>query len=494
MRDSIRIVRKGQIVEIDEVGPTETLLDYLRLREGAHGTKEGCNEGDCGACTVVIGDLVDGRVRYRPVNSCIQLLGAMDGKEIVTVEDLAAPDGTLHPVQQALVEAHGSQCGFCTPGMVMSLFALYHREGRGTPPSRQEINDALAGNLCRCTGYRPIIEAAEAAMEGPADDRFVASHDKIKALLQFIDDDQDVFIGNNQAFIAAPRSVTGLTQLLAKYPDAIILSGGTDIGLWITKQHRPLARLIYIGRIGDLRHVEDLGDALIIGAGVTFDEAAGHLAGIDADIGEVMRRIGSRQVRSAGTVGGNIANGSPIGDMAPMLIALGATLELVKGDEGRALPIEDYFIAYGKQDRQPGEFIAGILVPKLLPDQLFRAYKVTKRFDSDISAVMSAFRFTVVDGVIAEARIAFGGMAATPKRASAAEARLIGAVPARAATWSAAIEALSEDFTPIADMRASAEYRMETAKALLAKALVETAGAPTTRTRVIGHREVEVSE
>jgi xanthine dehydrogenase small subunit len=378
--------------------------------------------------------------------------------------------------------------------MVMSLFALYHREGRGEPPSRTEINDAIAGNLCRCTGYRPIVDAAEKAMDGPADDRFVVNAASTAALLDLIVDDEDVFIGNNQAFFAAPRTVTSLSQLIAKHPDATILSGGTDVGLWITKQHRPIGRVIHIGRVSELAHVEDLGDSLIVGAGVTFDEAAVHLGEIDTDIAEVMRRIGSRQVRSSGTVGGNIANGSPIGDMAPMLIALGATLELMKGDEGRALPLESYFIAYGKQDRQPGEFVAGILVPKLEPDQLFRAYKVSKRFDSDISAVLGAFRFTVRDGVIAEARIAFGGMAATPKRAASAEARLIGAVPVKAASWASAIEALGEDYQPLSDMRASADYRMETAKALLAKALVEVAGAPSTRTRVIGQREVEVTE
>jgi xanthine dehydrogenase small subunit len=494
MRDSIRIIRRGRIVELDEVGPTQTLLDYLRLGEGARGTKEGCNEGDCGACTVVVADLYEGRVRYRPVNACIQFLGAMDGKEIITVEDLANADGSLHPVQQALVDAHGSQCGFCTPGMIMSLFALYHREGRGEPPTRAEINDALAGNLCRCTGYRPIADAAGVALAGPPNDRFTAGAEARAAQLAFLDDDQDVFLGSNQSFFAAPRSVASLAQLLAKYPDALIVSGATDVGLWVTKRQMDLPRIIHVGRVPELGHVEDLGDALIVGAGVTYEDAAVHLGSIDPDIAEVMRRIGSRQVRSTGTVGGNLANGSPIGDMAPMLIALGATLELVRGDEGRALPLEDFFIAYGKQDRQPGEFVAAILVPKLSPEHVFRAYKVSKRFDSDISAVMGAFRLTLVDGVVTEARIAFGGMAATPKRATHAEARLVGAAPARASTWGAAIEALAQDYKPIGDMRASADYRMETAKALLAKALVETAGAPTSRTRVTGHREAEVTE
>jgi len=494
MRDSIRIVRRGRIVEIDDIGPTETLLDYLRLRERATGTKEGCNEGDCGACTVVIGEWKDDRVVYRPVNSCIQFLGAMDGKEIVTVEDVAWPDGRLHPVQQAIVDAHGSQCGFCTPGIVMSLFALYHQEGRDGPPPRDEVVTALAGNLCRCTGYRPIVDAALAAMAGPAADRFVEAMPQTAGLLQFLADGQDVFIGSNSAFFAAPASLSALAQLVVKYPEATLLAGGTDVGLKVTKGMRPISQVIHVGRVSALRQIEDVGDALILGAGVTYEDAAGVFADLDPDLGELIRRVGSRQVRAVGTIGGNIANGSPIGDMPPALIALGATLELAHGEDGRALPLEDYFIAYGKQDRQPGEFVAGLLVPKLAPNQVFRAYKISKRFDEDISAVMGAFRFTIDDGVITEARIAFGGMAATPKRALNAEARLTGAQPARAASWGAAIEALGEDYAPISDMRASSAYRMETAKALLAKALVECAGAPTSRTRVIGRREAPEPE
>lgn len=494
MREAIRIVRKGRVVEIDDVGPTESLLDYLRLREGAKGTKEGCNEGDCGACTVAIGEYRDGRVIYRPVNSCIQFLGAMDGKEIVTVEDIAWDDGRLHPVQQAMVEHHGSQCGFCTPGMVMSLFALYHREGRGMPPSRDEINTAIAGNLCRCTGYRPIADAAAEALAGDPEDRFTEQMDRTAALLASLADGRDVFIGSNHSFFAAPVSTTALSELAVRHPDAVFLSGATDVGLWSTKQFRPLPKIIYVGNVADLGNIEDVGDALILGAAVTFEEALPYLGAIDPDVGEVMRRIGSRQVRSSGTVGGNIANGSPIGDTPPMLIALGATLEMVHGGDARAIPLEDYYIAYGKQDRQPGEFVAGILVPKLKVNQVFRAFKVSKRFDQDISAVLGAFRFTLEDGAIREARIAYGGMAATPKRAKLAEARLVGAEPGRATSWSAAIEALGEDYQPIDDMRASATYRMETAKALLAKALVEVAGASTMRTRVIGHREEDAAE
>ncbi len=492
MRDSIRMVRSGKIVELNKVGPTETLLDYLRLRERSVGTKEGCNEGDCGACTVAVGCHEDGRMVYRPVNACIQFLGQLDGKEVVTVEDLSA-GGTLHPVQQAMVEHHGSQCGFCTPGIVMSLFSLYHQDGRATPPARADINDWLAGNLCRCTGYRPIVDAAKAALGEPAADAFSAAEAATGGILQFLSDRQDVFIGTNDAFFAAPRTIESLAALYHKHPDATLVAGATDVGLWITKQFRPITKVIHFGRVIGLDRIEDLGNALIIGATATFEAAMPHLAAIDPDLGEVFRRIGSRQVRASGTVGGNVANGSPIGDSPPVLIALGSTVELVKGEEGRALALEDFFIDYGKQNREPGEFVAGLLVPKLAENQVFRAYKISKRFDQDISAVMGAFRFTMDGGVITEARVVFGGMAGTPKRAEAVERLLVGAEPASAATWSAAIEAMSEDYSPLTDMRASAAYRLETARALLAKALVETAGAPSARTRVVGLRETEVA-
>jgi xanthine dehydrogenase small subunit len=490
MRDTVRLIRKGKIVELTDVGPTETLLDYLRLRERATGTKEGCNEGDCGACTVAVGTWEDGRIIYRPVNACIRFLGQLDGCEVVTVEDLAE-DGRLHPVQQAMVDHHGSQCGFCTPGIVMSLFTLYHDRDRPVPPTREEIDDRLAGNLCRCTGYRPIVDAASVACAGPAADAFVRAEGVTAGLMQFLSDRQDLFIGDDTAFFAAPRTLEGLAGLYRRHPDATLVAGATDVGLWVTKQFRPISKVIHLGRVVGLDRIEEVEGALIIGAMATYEQALPHLAAIDPDIGAMLRRLGSRQVRAAGTVGGNIANGSPIGDMPPVLIALGATLELVSGNDGRALPLEDYFLEYGRQDREPGEFVAGVLVPRLEPNQVFRCYKISKRFDQDISAVMAAFRFTLDAGVITEARVAFGGMAGTPKRAKAVEDRLVGAIPAKAGTWSAAIEAMAEDFTPLTDMRASAGYRMETARALLAKALVETAGAPTDRTRVIGRRPVK---
>jgi xanthine dehydrogenase small subunit len=482
-RASIRFLRRGEIVDLHDVPPMRTVLDYLRLEERSRGTKEGCNEGDCGACTVALGTLRDGRVVYEPVNACILLVGQLDGKELVSVDDLST-DGQLHPVQRALVDSHGSQCGFCTPGFVMSLFTLYQS---GKAPTRAEIAMHIAGNLCRCTGYRPIIDAGLAACTGKAVDRWAQEAGAAAASLRALDDGADVFIGTPQGFIARPQRAETLVRLAAENPDATIVSGATDVGLWITKQMRVLPKIILTGGVKDLHKVEQGKSQVSIGVSATYAEAQAALSAIDPDLGEVLRRLGSTQVRASGTVGGNIANGSPIGDMPPMLIALGATLTLRHGDAERSLPLEDFFIAYGRQDRKPGELVWRIDVPELKADEAFRAYKISKRFDQDISAVMAAFKLALDGRRIAGARIAFGGMAATPRRAKAAEAALAGAVLDQSATWGAAISALAQDFAPISDMRATAAYRMEVAQGLLRKALMEIAGAE--GTRVIGARK-----
>ncbi|MEJ1156939.1 xanthine dehydrogenase small subunit [Prosthecomicrobium sp. N25] len=488
-RDRIRYLSRGEVVEVAGFDPMTTLLDHIRLGRGRTGTKEGCGEGDCGACTVAIGHLVGERVVYEPVNACIALLGQIDGCELVTIEDLATAEGGLHPLQAAMVEHHGSQCGFCTPGIVMSLFSLYQGEAAIT---RKAVTDQLAGNLCRCTGYRPIVDAALAASaarpaEEPAD-RFRARAAETAAALAALRDGADLRVGSEESFIAAPTSLESLAALALAHPDATLVAGATDVGLWITKQLRVLPKIILLGRVAGLDAVTDHGDRIEIGATATYARAEAALAAIDPDLGELWRRIGSKQVRASGTVGGNIANGSPIGDTPPALIALGATLTLRRGEERRTMPLEDFFLAYGRQDRRPGEFVESVTVPKLAAGQHFRAYKISKRFDQDISAVLGALRVTVADGRIAEARVAFGGMAATPKRAAGTEAALVGAVLADPATWAPALSAVRSDFTPLSDMRASAAYRAEVAAALVEKALIEIAG-PAAPTRIIGSRE-----
>lgn len=486
MRHSVRYLRRGRVVTLDCLDPTQTLLDHLRLEQRATGTKEGCNEGDCGACTVVLARLRDGVLVHEAVNSCILLAGQVDGAEVITIEDLA--DGVhLHPVQQAMVDHHGSQCGFCTPGIVMSLFSLYQDGQR--PVERAAILDQLAGNLCRCTGYRPIIDAAKAACAGPVSDRFRAGQkERIDRLKQLIDS-EDVLVGDEDRFFAAPASLASLIQLYAAHPDARLVGGATDVGLWLTKRLQDLGKVIWLGRVQGLDGIVRDAAGVSLGGTVTLARAADALAGIDPDLGEVVRRFGSAQVRASATVGGNIANGSPIGDLAPCLIALGAQVTLCSLAGERTMPLEAFFIDYGKQNRAPGEFVSMITVPGLVADSHYRAFKVSKRFDEDISAVMGAFRLEVVDGRIDGARIAFGGMAATPRRASATERVLVTARIDDPSTWEPAIEMLGTDFQPIDDMRASGAYRLATARALLEKALFEVGAAPSTLTRIIGHRE-----
>jgi len=376
MSEQLTFILNGVQEHVTDVAPTMTLLNYLRRKRRLTGTKEGCAEGDCGACTVAVGELVDGNVRYRAVNACIQFLPMLHGKSVVTVEGLVGPNGELHPCQQAIVECHGSQCGFCTPGFVMSLYTM-GLESRS--PNKQQINDGLAGNLCRCTGYGPLILAAERAADCPRPswDEERAEHEQ--ELMASIGACGLITDGALRSF--GPATVAELAQLVEDHPEAVIVAGATDVGLWVTKQHRRLPITIHIGQIAELRTVGTQGGKLWIGAAATYAEAEQAIAERFPDFGELIRRIGGVQVRSAGTIGGNVANGSPIGDTPPALIALGAEVVLRKGTVQRRLQIESFFRAYGQQDRQPGEFVEGIEVPLLDTADQLRCYKVSKRFD-----------------------------------------------------------------------------------------------------------------
>jgi xanthine dehydrogenase small subunit len=487
MRAAIRFLRRGRLVELARFPPTRTLLEYLRLDEGDLGTKEGCAEGDCGACTVALGRPDGaGGMRYEAVNSCISFLGMVDGCEVVTVGDLAPDGAALHPVQAALVAHHASQCGFCTPGFVMSLFTLYHAPGS---PDRSRVEDWIAGNLCRCIGYRPIVAAALEACAGRPDDRFTRAAADTATRLFALADEADVFVGDDQSFFAAPASLQSLCDLYAAHPDATLVAGATDVGLWVTKLGRVLPKIVHLGRVAELARIIEDDDELSIGAGATYAAAEPYVRRIDPDLGILWRRLGARQVRSLGTVGGNIANGSPIGDTPPPLIALGARLQLKKGEREREIPLEDFFLDYGRQDREPGELVTGLRVPKLAPRAAFRCYKISKRFDQDISAVLGAFHLSLEGRRVAAARIAYGGMAAIPKRAVGAEAAVVGADLDTPASWEPALDALAGDFTPISDLRASAGYRQQAARALLLRALREIAGMSERETRVAGRRE-----
>ncbi|MCP4562071.1 MAG: xanthine dehydrogenase small subunit [Bosea sp.] len=483
MRESVRFLLGDELVEIASCDPTRTVLDWLRLDRRRTGTKEGCAEGDCGACTIVVGRLDGERLRYEAINACIRFLPTLDGCHVLTVEHLKSTDGTLHPVQQAMVDCHGSQCGFCTPGFVMSLLALWLNE---RAPSVQRIEDALAGNLCRCTGYEPIIAAARRMDSAEREqDRFVAGMPAVIARLKALVDGETISIGDGERHFYAPATVAALAELVSAHPQATLVAGATDVGLWVTKGMSRLDPLISLGRIDELRGISDEGEHLRFGAMANQIAVREALAGISPQLDEMMRRFGGEQVRNAGTIGGNIANGSPIGDLPPALIALGATLVLRKGGERRELPLEAFFLDYRKQDRQPGEFVEAVLVPKLPPGARFHISKISKRFDEDISAVCGAFYLTLDEaGRISAAQLAYGGMAGIPKRARAAESALLGRAWDEAAV-AAAIPALAHDFTPLTDMRASAAYRLKVAGNLLRRFLIETA-TPQTSTRVAG--------
>ncbi|GAB0115063.1 xanthine dehydrogenase small subunit [Acidisoma sp. C75] len=474
MRHDIRFLLGSEERRISGADPTRSVLDYLREDEQLHGTKEGCAEGDCGACTVLLAErTADGGLRRRPVNACIMFLPALDGKQVMTVEHLAGPDGRLHPVQQAMLDHHASQCGFCTPGFVMSLTALY--EERASPgaglPDRPAIADALAGNLCRCTGYRPILDAAAAALAQPQAQ--AQAGDAIAARLAALGTEAATLAcGTAARRFMAPRSLGELTALLAAMPEALLLGGGTDVALWVTKQQRDLPLLIATGAVAEMLEIAEDGAALRIGGAVAYADAAAALARLAPAAAGLIRRIGSRQIRERGTIGGNIANASPIGDMPPPLIALGASLLLVSASGRRRLPIAEFFLDYRRTALLPGEVIAAIEIPRPAPALRLGVYKVSKRFDQDISAVCAAFAIRLEGGTVAEARLAYGGMAAIPRRAAAAEAALLGA-PWTEASLEAATEAMAADFTPLSDMRASAAYRAQVARNLLRKFFLE---------------------
>ena len=472
----IRFFHRAQIVEVADLAPTTTVLQYLREHAGCTGTKEGCAEGDCGACTVLQGELdASGQLQLRNVNACTQFLPTLDGRALLTVEDLGGP-ALLNPPQQALVDCHGSQCGFCTPGFVMSLTACYEaHQAAGTRPTRQQLADALAGNLCRCTGYRPILDAGEQMFDLPPQRLDRAP---ITAALQALAADEPLDYGHAGHRFHAPQSLPDLALLRETYPQATLLAGSTDVGLWVNKQFRELGDILYTGRVAALREIRQDADGLWIGAAASLEDSWAALTAAVPRLRELWLRFASPPVRHAGTLGGNIANGSPIGDGAPALIALGADILLRRGTRQRRLKLKDFYLDYMKKDLQPGEFVEALHVPMPSADWQFSAHKIAKRHDSDISAVCAVLGVRLEGGVVKDARFAFGGMAAIVKRAAAAEAAVVGQ-PWSEATARAAAAALPQDFTPLTDMRASADYRLRVAQNLFTKLWLETSGAST---------------
>lgn len=472
-RSEIRFLLNGRNIALSDVGADDTLLDFLRIDQRLTGSKEGCAEGDCGACTVLVGRLTDIGLVYETVNACIRFLASLDGCHVVTIEYLGGPEGRLSPVQQAMVEHHGSQCGFCTPGIVMSLYALWMQHEH---PAVKQVETALQGNLCRCTGYAPIIRAAQEVTNygTPSAEHLATERDSVVASLKDLRDGKRVEVAKGDSRAILPADVDDLAAVLEAEPEATIIAGSTDVGLWVTKFLKRISPAIFIGQLDGLKAIDVTEDAVTMGAGVTYTEAQDVIAEHYPHLSDYWDRIAGWQVRNMGTVGGNIANGSPIGDTPPVLIALGASITLRKGATRRVLPLEEFFIAYGKQDRAAGEFVESITIPRVSTGHN-AAYKISKRRDEDISSVAVGMNVQVENGMITEAVLAFGGMAATPKRAAAAEAALIGQ-PWSEATLVAAAAKLPEDFQPLTDMRATSDYRMKVAQNLFRRFWHETNG------------------
>ncbi|MGI9486968.1 MAG: xanthine dehydrogenase small subunit [Geminicoccaceae bacterium] len=469
---SIRLLLNDELIAVDEIELTVSVLHYLREQRRLTGTKEGCAEGDCGACTVVVGELQGEDLVLKAVNACIQFVPTLDGKALFTVEYLRRQaGGKLHPVQQAMVDHHGSQCGFCTPGFIMSLWNVYnaHEAGSGRP-EEIELRTALTGNLCRCTGYRPILEAGLAMLDLP---KVGFDHSLLKERLIALRREGALSYSWKRTAFHAPRSLDELTRLRAALPDATILAGCTDIGLWVNKQFRDLGDIIYLGEVEVLKEIREDGDTIRIGAGVSLMDAYAALIRHYPEAAEMGERFASVPIRNAGTLGGNVANGSPIGDSMPWLIAVSAKVVLKSAAGTRTLPLEDLYLDYMKKDMAADEIVEAIEVPLPRPDQAFRTYKLAKRYDSDISAVCAAFSLTMDGNNITEARVALGGMAATPKRATCSEQALVGNRWDEAAMLQAK-EALARDYQPLSDMRASADSRLLTAQNLLHRFYLET--------------------
>ena len=487
--NNIRFGLNGEIVEVDDIDPTQTVLQYLRAA-GLTGTKEGCAEGDCGACTAALFDIDDAGdgVTVRAINTCIQFVPTLDGRSLVTVEGVDGSDGELHPVQRAMVDAHASQCGFCTPGFVMSLYAML--QATEDLPNRRQIDDGLSGNLCRCTGYRPIVDAAQrAASEMKSGEYQSQTKKKIAArqrsLLMSVKRSSRLSIGHRGRAIDSPRSVEDLETLIDQHPNAILLSGGTDVGLWVTKQHRQLDRIIYTGNVAELRSIQKTDKTIHIGAAVTLSQAMPVILNEYPELEELFVRFASTPIRNAATLGGNIANGSPIGDSMPALIAIGTKLVLRSRAGRRRIDLDEFYIGYQHTALEPGEFIESIEIEANEKDAIVRSYKVSKRFDQDISGVCFAARLELIGDRVESIRMAFGGVAAIVTRPKLCETILTGSI------WgednlSTAMRVLEQELTPISDMRATADYRTQLCKSLLFRFVLDSTNQPTTSVYAYG--------
>jgi len=463
----IKFIHEDQIIEIENPNPNETLLNYIRTKLKKTGTKEGCAEGGCGACTIVLGELKNNKINYKAINSCITFLPMLQGKQLILVEDLVSKDGLLHPVQQAMVNYHGSQCGFCTPGFVMSLFSMFKNHSKFQD---NEIKESIAGNLCRCTGYQPIIKAARSLKRKNKIDHFVKNKKITINLLKKIEDENIAIYEKDKRYFA-PKYVHELKKILKKNINPHFLSGGTDLSLVVTKERKDINTLIYMNSISELNYIKNNNKYIEVGAATPLIDFESYIEKYYPDFTAILKRYGSVQIRNVATIAGNIATASPIGDTLPLLLSLDAKVVLKSIKKNKIIPLNDFFIDYRKTKLKKDQFIDSIRIP-IFPKNIFKAYKVSKRFDDDISSVCASFNIEVVNKKIKNIRIAYGGMASIPKRAKHCEKLLLHS-PITEQVINKAQEFLKKDFKPLSDMRASRQYRMEVAKNLLRKCFLE---------------------
>ncbi len=465
--NKIKFVWENKIYSINNPDPNETLLNYVRLKLKKTGTKEGCAEGGCGACTVVLGELKNNNIIYKAINSCISFVPSLEGKQLILVEDLVKKNGTLHPVQDAMIKYHGSQCGFCTPGFVMSLFAMYKNF---SSYNNEKIYDSISGNLCRCTGYRPIVDAAKSLNKVSKLDQFYNNRKKTLKLLKKIDS-KNLSIKNGNKKYFSPKNINQLKKIIKKNPNSIFLSGATDLSLQVTKERKEINNIISLNSIKELKFIKKKNGNIEVGASTSLKEFELFIKRYYPDFNLILKRYGSDQIRNVGTIAGNIATASPIGDTLPLLLSLDAKIVLQKISNKKVLPLKKFFISYRKTRLKKGEFIHSIIIP-IFKNNIFKAYKISKRVDDDISTVCASFNLEIINNKIKSVKIAYGGMAPIPKRAINCEKTLVNSSLSEE-SLNKAMKKLEMDFAPIDDMRASKSYRMEIAKNLLIKCFLE---------------------
>ena len=464
---TINFVWNNKILKINNPDPNETLLNFIRLKIKKTGTKEGCAEGGCGACTVVLAELKKNNLTYKTVNACISFVTILQGKQLIIVEDLVNNNGSLHPVQKAMIDYHGSQCGFCTPGFVMSLFAM---QKNYSSYNNENIKDSISGNLCRCTGYKPIIDAAKSLNNKDNSDKFVKNKKKIINLLKKIKP-ENININNRDKKYFAPRTINELKKIIKDYPNSKFLSGGTDLSLIVTKERKDIDNIISLNSINELNFIEKKNEHIVVGASTSLREFELFIKKYYSDFNAILNRYGSVQIRNVGTIAGNIATASPIGDTLPLLLSLDAKVVLQSLNKKTILPLKNFFVSYRKTKLKKRQFIHSIIIP-IFKKNIFKAYKISKRIDDDISSVCASFNLEIKDKKIKNIKIAYGGMAPIPKRATNCEKILINKNISKE-NIEKAKKILEKDFKPISDMRASKNYRMEIAKNLLMKCFIE---------------------